>query len=132
MKKLLPTFAVGSILLAAFPAVLAQDKKAQEGTQALEERVLQLESALSDLKKRNDESEKRLEQVVAYLEKQARAGEQLLASLEESERLGFTAGINFRSREVLLAAFRAYWGEEQADVPRSRVVKNEAPAAKGQ
>ncbi len=132
MKKLLPTLAAGSILLAAFPAVLAQDEKPQEGTQTLEERVLQLENTLSDLKMKNEDAEKRLEEVVRYLEKQARAGEQLLASLDESERLGFTPGINFRSREVLLAAWRAYWGEEQIGVPKPKVAKNGEPAAKGQ
>ncbi len=134
MKKLLPSLALTSLFLAAFPAVLAQEKnqekKPQEGAPTLEQRVAGLEAQLGELARRQLESEKKLDDVLLYLEKQSQAAGAVLTELDSSEQLGFTAGINPQSRQVLLAAFRGYYGEEQKDVPEKRRVKKDETTAK--
>jgi hypothetical protein len=122
MKKLLPLASVllALPLLTGLSALTASPQESQEG---LEGRVAKLEEELAAAKKREQETRALLEQTLVYLEQRARSAQALLTALDESEREGFTAGINFRSREILLAGFRAYWGETPKGLPKP------APAA---
>lgn len=65
------------------------------------------EPKLVALEKRVEALEKQLETMTAFAEAQADAGEELLDALARSEAEGFTAGINPKSREILLAGLRA-------------------------
>lgn len=85
---------------------------------AQEARVAALEIELAALRKQNDETRALLEETVGYLNEQASAAKSLLGTLDRSEEAGFTKGINFQSREILLAGFRAYWGAAEKGVPK--------------
>ena len=127
MKKLLPFASL--LIFAPLLASSLQDKTPPQPPQGggIEARVAQLEEELAAEKNRSQETRALLEQTVAYLNNQATGAQTLLGVLDQSEQLGFTAGINFQSREALLAGLRAYWGEKQKGLPKLP----EPPAAKG-
>jgi hypothetical protein len=122
---LLSTF-VGFSLRASPPAEAAQTGG---GAQGLEARVAQLEGELAAEKKRNDETQALLEQTLAYLEKQSKAGQALLGALDESEQQGFAVGENWRSRQTLLGGFRAYCADQQSGLPKVAAPPAPKPAA---
>jgi hypothetical protein len=120
MKKLLST---ASLLVCSSLVVLAlrssaPAQAAQAPQQGLEARVAALEENLQAEKKRHEETRALLEQTLAYLEKQGKASQVLLTSLDESEKQGFAVGENWASRQTLLAGFRAYWGDAQHGLPK--------------
>jgi hypothetical protein len=117
MKNLLPVLALTTIPIAALPIFPSQEEKTQEDAVSVDQRLGALEARIAELAQRERELAKELEQVLAYFAKQSQAASALLAELDSCEALGFTAGINPQSREVLLAGFRAYYAEEQKDVP---------------
>jgi hypothetical protein len=122
MKKLLPC----ASLLFALPLLTGLTALAApppDGQESLEARVAKLEEELAASKKREQETRALLEQTLVYLDQRSKGAQALLAVLDESEREGFTAGINFRSREILLAGLRAYWGDTPKGLPKT------APAA---
>jgi len=51
--------------------------------------------------------ETKMQVIQAQLEAQSKASSDLLIALDSAEKAGFTAGINPRSREILLSAWRA-------------------------
>jgi len=118
MKKLLPCASL--LILAPFLASSLQDKTPSQPPQAagLEARVAKLEEELAAQKQKNEETRRLLEQTVAYLGGRAKGAQTLLGVLDQAEELGFTAGINFQSREALLAGWRAYWGETEKGLPK--------------
>jgi len=111
---LLSPFVVSSLgapHAASAGATRVQDK-------GLEERVAALETELAAERKKNEETRALLEQSIAYLDVQAQSAKTMLTTLDDVEREGFTPGINFRSREILLAGMRAVWGSTQQGVPK--------------
>lgn len=122
MKKQSPLALLGLCVLAAAAVP-------QGNTNDLEARVKSLEHELADERGRNEEARELLVQTVAYLHAHAKAGEGVLGTLTESEKLGFTAGINFRSREVLLDGLRGYYASLEEDLPA--VPKQETPEEVG-
>ncbi len=119
MKMLLPVASV--LFLSPFVAASFQDQEeAQDsrGGSSLESRVAKLEEELAAEKKRHEEARALLDQTIVYLDAQAKGATALLGILDQSEQLGFTAGINPQSREVLLAGLRAYWGEKPKGLPQ--------------
>jgi hypothetical protein len=75
--------------------------------------------------------EKQMTQVQTWIQAQAKQAEGLAAALEISEKEGFVYGINPKSREVLLAAFRAHAATLRAAVP-GQAPANAEDAAKGE
>jgi len=63
------------------------------------------------------ETKATLARIVRYLDAQASSAASLAGALDESEKAGFTAGINPNSREILLAGWRAQLSTAQRDVP---------------
>jgi hypothetical protein len=63
--------------------------------------------------------EKQMAQVQTWIQAQAKQAETLAAAVEASEKEGFVYGINPKSREVLLAAWRAHAATLRAAVPGS-------------
>lgn len=55
--------------------------------------------------------------IQAYLQKQASAAKQMQATLDASEKAGFTYGINPESRHLLLAGWRDKLASELSGVP---------------
>ena len=121
MKNLLPVLALTTIPIAALPIFPSQEEKIQEDAATVDQRLGALEAKIAELVQRERELAKEHDQVLAYFAKQSQAASILLAELDSCETLGFTAGINPQSREVLLAGFRAYYAEEQKDVPAKPV-----------
>jgi len=58
-----------------------------------------------------------LDQTVKYLQDQAAGAKEMMSALDASEAAGFTAGINYHSREILLSAWRQVWGAAGKGVP---------------
>jgi len=74
----------------------------------LQKRVALLEEQVAELMKANEEKDKGIDEVLKFLDAQAASCKTFAAVLDQSEALGFTQGINFESREVMLAGWRAH------------------------
>ena len=107
MKEIVPYVVAGLLLLTGFvvPRVAAQGPQDQS---TLEQRVGALEAALAEQQQVNKDLHTRLEQTIVYLDKMANSGGLLVGELNQVEELGFTAGINYQSRELMLDALRAH------------------------
>ncbi len=82
----------------------------QDQDKPLEQRVQQLEKELREVRST-------LDAAIGYLRENARATAALGRSLDSSESLGFTKGINPNSREVMLSGFRKWIGATQTGLP---------------
>ena len=128
MKQTLPALLALALTSAlclsalSLPSVIAQETPAAVvGVQTdddVESRLAALEQELKDLKLANKKQEALLEQAVKYMESQAASGAKLSAAMDRIDSMGFTKGINFKSRELMLAAFKAHCAALQKDVPR--------------
>jgi hypothetical protein len=130
MKKLLAGGAfllLSTSLFGLWLAPRARAASAVKAQQTIESRVAALELELAAEKKKNEDTRTLVEQTVRYLESQGHSAKAVLTVLDESEREGFTPGINFRSREILLAGLRAYWTGAQQGLPKAPAAG--APAA---
>lgn len=118
MKKTFSLVLAGAFLVSGLTVSRVRAHQDQDPRIALEERMIELEQVVAEFAARNEALNARLEQVIVYLDQRAKSGHTLLQEIGESESLGFTAGINFNSREVLIAAWRTYYGEQQKGLPR--------------
>lgn len=114
MKK---TFPIALLCLAAGLALPSVGAPALQEQEALDGRVAALEVALAKEQKAHAETRALLDQTIEYVRTQAQTAEKMMAVLDAAEAAGFTAGINFRSREILLGGFRDVWSTAQKDVP---------------
>lgn len=111
MKTLLSLALVTvSLLLLGLGAGRAQAAPQEDGLAA---RVGELERRVAELALANQRLELEAQQNARVFEALAAEGKSLAASVDESENLGFTAGINPQSRVVLLSAFRRLSGQLQ-------------------
>ena len=81
------------------------------------------EPQVAELEKRVAETEKGLLEVQKYIQAQVTAAKALRTALEKAEEEGFTAGINYTSRETLLEAWRAEIDAATKDTPGGAKVK---------
>jgi uncharacterized coiled-coil protein SlyX len=120
---------VGAAVLASLaPSAIrgAQDDAPIE----LEPRVVALEAQLETMSKTVDELAQKNAQLERFFAAQSRQASALRTSLADAEKNGFTAGINPKSREVLLAGFRGYVDGIEAALPTTKSEKAEKPAQK--
>jgi len=89
--------------VASLVAALSYGSAVDARRDQLEDRVVALEA--------------KVEKIESYLGDQAKAAAALDKKLDESEKAGFTYGINPSSREALLAGFRAFTAGAQKNVP---------------
>lgn len=73
-------------------------------------RVEALSTEVNDLKKE-------LTATITYLEEQSKAANTMASTLDESEKAGFTYGINPDSRHILLKGWRDQLAAAQKDLP---------------
>jgi len=66
-----------------------------------------------------------------YLHAQAAEAQRMAATLNTSEEEGFTSGINFRSRELLLEGWHAQLEVLRKDVPGEKLKKKPGAPGKG-
>lgn len=71
----------------------------------------------------------RVDALEAFVQAQAAAGAELVSALTQSEAEGFTAGINPKSREILLAGLRA--SAEAMQTGAAEEEEEEEPAERG-
>ncbi len=92
---LLPVAAAGLIAVQGMSqsAPLAQDPESGDETNALAAQVALLEARIDGLE--------------TYIQKQAKAAEALNGSIDAAVDAGFTAGINFKAREILVRGWKA-------------------------
>ena len=135
-RLLLPALlALGGITtghVASRPALQASQAEAQDlaaRVQILEEQLLEVELQLGIVAADAAQQRVLVDETVAYIGRQAMQAESMVDVLQVSEDEGFTAGINPRSREVLLAGFRSLLAEAQAHVP-GQVVTEPVPQSR--
>ncbi len=133
MKKLQPIAAILFACCAGLSLSLAQsgddpsphtpppkvEKEEKAPSANTEKRLALLEAQLREEQARHEETRQRLEETIRYLNDQADRASTVMVELDRSEAEGFTAGINFRSREILLGGFRGYWGEARSGLPQA-------------
>ncbi len=117
MKKTVPLTA---LLLSAGLALAPVGAQRSAQDSGLDARVAALEVALASEQKAHAETRALLDQTVAYLEEQSKSAQSMLGVLDAAEAAGFTAGINFHSRELLLAGWREAYATAQKDVPSAK------------
>ena len=83
----------------------------------LEARVVALEKALADEEKAHAETRAILDQTTEYVQANAASAQRMMGVLDAVEAAGFTAGINYKSREMLLAGLRDQYRTAQDSVP---------------
>ena len=124
MKIALPTLAA---VLALLGTGLAQEAS-QDPQDPLDARVEALEQEVLALRAETAAQKALLEETTRYLAGAKQRSDDLLKTLDEAQKAGFTAGINYTSREILLAGFREYARGEAADVPGAPPKKKEPEA----
>ncbi|MFT7668171.1 MAG: cell division septum initiation protein DivIVA [Planctomycetota bacterium] len=127
-------------LLSVFAATLAISGYSQEFQEkkTLEERVEQLEKDL-ELANSNLESltasataeAAKIDAVTKYIQEQAVAADAMVSTIATMEVQGFTKGINFGSRETMLAGWRAQLSSTQKGLPGGKAVAVEEPNTRG-
>ena len=98
------------------------------------ERIDKLEADLAAAKLRMEaltnelaESKKKMDATVKYVDAQARAAAEMMEALDQSEREGFTYGINPNSRHTLLRGWREMLAVAQENVPEVEAPPPPAP-----
>ncbi|MFT5288344.1 MAG: hypothetical protein ACI8QS_003125 [Planctomycetota bacterium] len=125
MKALL-SFVAGGLILATGVVSTQTPLAAVQQDSDLEPRMAALEREVSTLQEENAQLRVLLDSTVAYLEAQSRSSKEMLASLDVSEGQGFTKGINYRSRETMIAAFRSFWKGVSTGLPTTVKPEEEA------
>jgi len=104
--------------LLATPLLLTGPLAPQAGDDDLRAELAAQIQRIDDLERDLVEARDLLELALDHLDAQAKAAKELEGSLKSSEDLGFTAGINPESREVLLSGWRGYLGTQQQGLPK--------------
>ena len=94
-----------------------QNADLTQRVELLERQVTELTAKLQTVSEDVSDQRQLVDQTVSYTGRQAAAAKKLMDSLDASEQAGFTAGINPRSREVLLEGWRAQAREAQEGLP---------------
>jgi hypothetical protein len=118
MKTLaLATFALASAALLVLPS--AQDKTTKDGPL---ERLSVVERDLAQAKDKLAKQEAELADLRAWVAAQQAAAKVMQSTLDESEKAGFTFGINPESRRALLRGWRSQLdaaGSEAKSAPKT-------------
>ena len=132
-QKLILVLAAGAALFTiSGSAQVAQDNA------TLEERVAELERALEEarapLAGLSDSAAAEaatLDAVTVYLQSQAKQAAEMTRTLATAEKQGFVAGINYPSRETLLAGWRSQLAAQQKGLPGAVAPEAEEPGRRG-
>lgn len=102
----------------------SQDPAAKEST---DQKIERLEKALVETRERAESlagtierQQQALDATIKYLLAQAEGSKEVAKALDASETAGFVYGINPRSREILLAAWRDQLTKMQAGLPEMK------------
>jgi len=129
MKKLLPTgIALALFLSLGLAQPPVQEPAPQPDVESAKDdakgdvsaRLKALEAEVATLKAELAASKTMLDETTRYLAGAKARSEALLKTFDQAQEQGFTAGINFTSRETLLAGFRAYAKGESEGLPGAK------------
>ena len=110
----------------------AQDKLGLEQRVAdLERRLAELESTSAGLRDAVGANTASLDGFQTYVQRQAKGAAAMAKTLATSESQGFTAGINFVSRETLLSGWREFLAIAQEGIPSAVTEEKAAAEEKG-
>ncbi len=112
---LLSLIATGCLALAAFQS--GQTADAEKRLAAVEKEVAELKSTTAEHDKVLGESRALSEKTAKYVAEQAKAAALMVETLDQSEKAGFTFGINPESRILLLQGWREALAAAQKDLP---------------
>jgi hypothetical protein len=120
MKLQLPFVVVTSALLAsslAFNASARPQDPFQQRLDVMQKDILDSRARVEQLVEQLKGAHKTLDEAQKYIDAQAKSAKSMAAVLDESEKAGFTFGINPESREMLLKGWRAELDTLQQGVP---------------
>lgn len=126
---ILSLIATGCLALAVVQGGQAAD--AGSRLAAVEKEVAELKKSAEAQAKALAESNGLAEKTAKYVAEQAKAAALLADALDESEKAGFTFGINPDSRVILLRGWREALTTAQKDVPEPPAPPVEKPAGNG-
>lgn len=119
--KTLTAWTLCAALTVASGLAFSQDPPAPESTEKrverLEKELVAMRKLVEDLAKTSKAQSDALDAVIVYLNTQAESSKEVQKALDASETAGFVYGINPRSREILLAAWREQLTKMQAGLP---------------
>lgn len=116
-RDALRTAAAGLLGVGLLAVSTAAPLRQEAAVQDVEPRLAALEAELETVRGQLEDMQAAKGRLDAFLAAQARSAKALRASLASSEKEGFTAGINPKSREVLLSGFRGYLDTLEAVSP---------------
>ncbi len=126
--------AAAAILSMGGHAQVTQEKKnLEQRVEELEKQLTEARGQLAGLTEALEAEAAAIDGLTKYVKSQAESAGAMASTLDRSEAAGFTAGINFNSREILLAGWRKQLAAMQASVPTggAKAVKKGEPAEKG-
>ncbi|MBK7644355.1 MAG: hypothetical protein IPJ19_15140 [Planctomycetes bacterium] len=133
MKHQLSFAVIAFALLAssmAFSASAPQQDPLEQRLDAIQKDILDSRTRTEQLVVELKGARKTLEEAQKYIDAQAQAAKAMAAVLDESEKAGFTYGINPDSRELLLKGWREELGTLQQGVPAPLPAAKDAKDAK--
>jgi len=120
MKLQLSFAVVASALLAsslAFNSVAAPQDPVQQRLDAMQKDILDSRARVEQMVEELKGARKTIEETQKYIDAQAKSAKTMAEVLDESEKAGFTFGINPESRVLLLQGWRDELGARQEGVP---------------
>lgn len=122
---------VGSLALtrAEEGSVAAQKPDATQKIDVLERDLISTRQKLEEVSAELVETKTLLAKTIGYLEAQSKSAATMKETLDQAETAGFTKGINFESREILLRGWREQLDALQQNVPTPLPPKSEAKPA---
>lgn len=125
--------AAAAILSMGGHAQVTQEKKnLEQRVEELEKQLEETRGQLAGLTEALEAEAATIDGLAKYVKLQAEQAAAMTSTLSRSEAAGFTAGINFNSREILLAGWRKQLAAMQASVPAGggKAVKKGEPIEK--
>jgi hypothetical protein len=98
------------------------------GKDDLEARVAAQEQRIDELARELSETRALLDEAVTYQKARSKAAQAMLPVFQTAEDKGYTAGINYESREVLLAGWRKFMADAGKGLPGSPEPDDPEPA----
>jgi cell division septum initiation protein DivIVA len=114
-SSLLLTLGLGAVVLALSAGAQSSQEEAdlRQRVELLEQQLGEARAQVDGLTDALTQNTQSLDQLTRWVEAQSKSAAALASTLDSAEAQGFTAGINFESRETLLAGWRKALAETQ-------------------
>lgn len=113
-SSLLVTLGLAAALTLSAGAQSSQEEAdLRQRVELLEQQLAEARTEVDGLKDALTQNTQSLDQLTRWVEAQSKSAAAMASTLDSAEAQGFTAGINFESRETLLAGWRKALAETQ-------------------